>query len=161
MNIKQGIMRALVLSILLVGFANLSLADAYEDFYKEVKNDNGMEAKRIPPKLAALFIDEEDYPEAVDVLGSLRSLKYLNYYGDSKRVEKYTEAALSTNHKFTKLGESEGYKKKVYLFGIWKKDYVKKIVAIVHKEKEFYLVIGKGKIRENQIALFPSLADEI
>ncbi|MCH2234672.1 MAG: DUF4252 domain-containing protein [Crocinitomicaceae bacterium] len=154
-------MRTLVISILLVGFANISLADAYEDFYKEVKNDRGMEAKRIPPKLAALFIDEEDYPEAVDVLGSLRSLKYLNYYGDSKRVEKYTEAALSTNHKFTRLGESEGYKKKVYLFGIWKKDFVKKIVAVVHKEKEFYLVIGKGKIKESQIALFPSLADEI
>ena len=94
-------------------------------------------------------------------MGSLRSLKYLNYYGDKNKVEKYTTEALSTNHKFAKLGVSEGYKKKIYLFGIWKKGYVKKIVAIVHKEKDFYLVIGKGKLTQAQVELFPSLAEQI
>ena len=154
-------MKKLIGLILLLGISNVVLADSFDDFFKRNKSEPGMESKRIPPKLAALFIDKEENPEAVDVLGSMTSLKYLNYYGNAEKASDYAAQALKVKAGFIKLGETTGYKKEIYLFGIRKGDYVKKIVAVVRKQKDFYFVIGKGKLSQEQVELFPMLADEI
>lgn len=155
-------MKKLGLIIMVIGmFPIISLADSYEDLYDEMKKNPVMEAKRIPPKVASLMIDKDDYPEAVDVLSSMNSLKYLNYYGEKEKANSFYKKSLNHGGDYKKLGVHEDFYRTVTLFGIYKKGFVKKIVAVVQKQREFFLVIGKGKLSDKQIELFPMLVKEI
>ena len=77
---------------LMLVFAASLFAHPINNYYKKHKDDQGMEARAVPPKLASLMIDE-DYPEAIDVLQAMTSLKYLNFHGDKKQIRSYVDGA--------------------------------------------------------------------
>lgn len=130
------------------------------DYYKEHKNDSGMESQVVPPKLAALMIDE-DYPEAIDVLKSLSALKYLNFSGDKERIKNYATKALSSQGDYDLLLEEKDRRGKLSVFGKKKKGTVRKLFVVVQTKSEFLLLIGKGKLTDDQIEVLPELAKEI
>lgn len=141
-------------------FSAMVFATSINDYYKKHKNDIGMEAKAIPPKMASLMLDD-DYEEAINVLQSLTALKYLNYYGDQKRVQNYAKQATSAKGNYSKLLVDDDGKRKVSVFGIKKRGKVRKIIGIVETKSQFVLILGKGKLSEQQIKYLPMLAKEL
>ncbi|MBN4073104.1 DUF4252 domain-containing protein [Crocinitomix catalasitica] len=144
----------------LVLACSVGFAQEINDFYSKHKNDVGMESKKIPPKMASLFVDE-DYPEAIDILKSLTSLKYLNFWGDEKSIQKYAVEARANKGSYQFLLETSDKHRKVYVFGIKKGGKVKKIMAVVESNSQFLLIIARGKLSKKQIANIPILAKEI
>ncbi|MCG8574548.1 MAG: DUF4252 domain-containing protein [Flavobacteriales bacterium] len=157
---NRGRKSHLLLAILLLTFVGSSFAKEINDFYSRHKNDIGMEAKIVPPKMASMFVDE-DYPEAIDILKSLNSLKYLNFWGDQKSIQKYAVEARAHSGAHESLLEVDDKVRKVHVFGTKKRGKVKKIMAVVESKSQFLLIIAKGKLSQNQIAHIPTLAKEI
>jgi Domain of unknown function (DUF4252) len=130
------------------------------DFYKQHKNDQDMEAKVVPPKMAAMFVDE-DYPEAIDLLKSMTALKYLNFYGDKAKISEYAKNAISAKGSYNKLLDVIEGSREVVVFGEKKRGEVRKIIAVVQTKTQFLLIIGKGKLSKRQIEGLPALSKEI
>ena len=151
----------LTLTLIAFIFTGFSFGHPIDDYYKSHKNDSGMEAKIVPPKLASFFIDEEDYPDAIDLLQSMTSLKYLNFYGDSKKIKEYAKMAESSSGNFKELLKNKDGSRLVHVFGKKKKGKVRKIMAIVQTNSQFLLIIGKGKLSQRQIGALPALSKEI
>lgn len=160
MSNRKVITYLLVMVLILVGSVGLAQGEI-NDFYNKHKDDSGMEAKRIPPKLASFFVEEEDYPEAVDLLQSLSSLKYLNYWGDANSIKRYALEARANTNGHKSLLESDDKIRKIHVFGIKKRGKIKKIIAVCESKSQFLLIIAKGKISKGQLASIPSLAKEI
>ncbi|NOQ76171.1 MAG: DUF4252 domain-containing protein [Crocinitomix sp.] len=150
----------MLLGLFGIVFSAMVFATPINDYYKAHKNDIGMEAKAIPPKMASLMLDD-DYEEAIDVLQSLSSLKYLNYSGDQKRVKNYANQATSAKGKYSKLLVDDDGKRKVSVYGVKKRGTVRKIIGIVETKSQFVLILGKGKLSEQQIKYLPMLAKEL
>lgn len=149
-------------AFLLLGFTIAAHGEEEIDaFYNEFKNAEGMESRKIPPKLATLFLDDEEYPEVEDILMSLTSMKYLNFYGDREVVEEYAQKAAKASTGYQLLDQETDKKRWVKLFGQRKNGFVKKVFAVLSSHNQFTLVIGKGKLTDDQIALFPELVAEI
>lgn len=149
----------LLVAVFSVGTPAFS-GDAIDDFYKAHKNDQDMEARKIPPKAASLMVDDE-YVDAIDILQSMYSLKYLNYYGDKKKIGTYFDNAIKHKEGFEQLFTDTDYYRTVTVFGIRKKNKVKKVMAVMKAQNQFLLVIGKGNLTEAQVAKFPELSKEI
>lgn len=149
-----------ILVMVIMTFSTIAGAHPINDYYKKYKNDIGMEARTIPPKMASLFIDE-DYPEAIDILKSMSALKYLNFEGDHNKVKKYAQKAISAKGDYEKLLDQNDKRRHISVFGFKKKGMVRKLIAVVESKSQFVLLIGKGKLTKKQIALFPDLAKEI
>lgn len=135
-------------------------AHPINNFYSKYKNDKNMESRTIPPKLAALFIDK-DYPDAIDVLKSMYALKYLNFSGDQLKVKNYATKARLAKGDYERLLEENTARKKVDVFGLKKRGFVRRIIAIVEFKDQFLLVVGKGKLSQNQLNKLPALAEEL
>jgi hypothetical protein len=153
MSNKKVITYLVIMAMILagsVGFAQQEINNFYV----------GMESKRIPPKLASFFVDE-DYPEAIDILKSLTSLKYLNYWGDENSIRRYAVNARANKGAHKSLLESDDKIRKVYVFGIKKRGKIKKVMAVCESKSQFLLIIAKGKLTKRQIANVPELAKEI
>jgi hypothetical protein len=110
--------------------------------------------------MASLMIDD-DYPEAIDVLQSLSALKYLNYYGDQKKIIEYAQKATSAKGNYSMLLDEVDGSRKLSVFGVKKKGTVRKLIAIVQTKTQFVLLIGKGKLTDEQIKALPALSKEI
>lgn len=153
--------QSLFLGILVLFSANFTLAHPIDDYYKDHKNDAGVEARIIPPKMAALLVDE-DCPEAIDVLKSLTALKYLNYAGgDQERVKKYGEQARKAKGNYTLLLEDSDGSRVTKVFGTKKKGTTRNIIAVVETKTQFLLLIGKGNLTDEQIHYLPILSKEL
>ena len=159
---KSGQINLISINLFLI--LNLSCILGYshpiQEFYKNHKNDVGMEARIVPPKAASLLIDE-DYPEAIDLLKSLTTLKYLNFEGKEATVTQYAKEAISAKGNYTELLEEQNERRVVSVFGMKKKGTVRKVMAIVKMKTQFILLIAKGKLNSKQIATIPALAKEI
>lgn len=149
-----------VLLLIALFFSAVIFAHPIDDYYESHKNDSGMESKKIPPKLASLFVDE-DYPEAIDLLKSMSALKYLNFYGDKKQIENYAKKASSNKGDYKQLLNVVDGSRIVHVFGIEKKGTVRRIIGVVQTNSQFLLIIGKGKITKEQIKGLPALSKEI
>ena len=145
---------------LLFCFSIFSFSHPIDDFYKKHRNDDKMEAKKIPPKLASMFVDE-DYPEAIDLLKSMNSLKYLNFYGDKSKIDNYAERATAANGNYTLLLDEIEGSRKVVVFGKKKNGNVRKLMAVVQTNSQFLLLIGKGRLTNKQIEGLTDLSKEI
>ena len=130
------------------------------DFYKKHKDDTNMESKAIPPKMASLFVNA-DYPEAIDVLQSMTSLKYLNFYGDKAQISDYAKRAVAAKGHYNSLLDEVDGSRHVKVFGEKKRGAVRKIIAVVQTKTQFLLIIGKGKLSKKQIEGLPALSKEI
>lgn len=145
---------------LLILFSTLNFAHPINDYYKAHKGDAGMDAKIIPPKLAALLVDD-DYEEAIDILQSLTALRYMNYSGNKEKVNNYAKQATAAKGNYKELlSQTEG-NQKIAVYGIQKKGEIRKLMVVVETNSEFLLMIGKGKLTDKQIRLLPELAKEI
>lgn len=149
-----------LMSLFIMFIASQAFTHPIDDYYNKYKNDQGMEAKKVPPKLASLFVDE-DYPEAIDVLQSLSALKYLNFYGDKSQIEQYATHAISSKGSYKELLKQKEGSRIVHVYGEKKRGKVRKIIAIVQTKSQFLLLIGKGKLSKKQIAYLPALSKEI
>ena len=147
-----------LVAIILTGFV---FGHPIDDYYKNHKNDSGMEAKIVPPKLASFFVDEEDYPEAIDLLQSMTTLRYLNFYGDKKIIQEYAKSAQNSSGSYKELLNNRDGSRLVQVFGKKKKGKVRRIMAIVQTKSQFLLIIGKGKLSDKQIKALPALSKEI
>lgn len=152
-------LKGVLLGIGLMASAML-FAHPINDYYKTHKNDAGMEARTIPPKVASLMVDD-DYPEAIDVLQSLSALKYLNYYGDEDKIKNYAKKAISAKGNYSELLNEVDGNRKLSVFGVKKKGKVRKLIAIVETKTQFILLIGKGRLTDKQIKALPALSKEI
>jgi hypothetical protein len=141
-------------------FLGTSFAHPIDDYYKAHKSDNGMESKKVPPKMASLFIDE-DYPEAIEVLKAMSSLKYLSFYGDKSEILKYAKKALAAKGNYKSLLNELDGSRTVQVFGEKKNGKIRKIIAIVQTKSQFLLLIGKGKLTTAHIGYLPELSKEI
>lgn len=159
MNIRAKLIIA-VLGLFLLSSTVLA-ADAIEDYYDLHKNDPEMESKIIPPKMATLMIDGDEYPDAVDILMSLRGLKYLNLYGENEVIDNYANKALQYTSGFEQIFESTEKHRTITVFAKKKNGKIKKSFAVMNAYKHFCLVIAKGHLTDNQISKFPELAKEI
>ena len=148
--------------ILMVGilFSTLGFSNPINDYYKAHKTDLGMEAKTIPPKIAALWIDD-DYTEAKEILKSFTTLKYLDFEGEHNKIRFYVKNAILAKGKHKQLLEDANDDRKIIVFGVEKKGVVRKLMAVVETKTRFILVIGKGKLSKTQLKLFPDLAKEL
>ncbi|MEO9531748.1 MAG: DUF4252 domain-containing protein [Crocinitomicaceae bacterium] len=146
-----------VIALLILGS---SFAHPIDDYYKAHKSDTGMESKKVPPKMASLFVDE-DYPEAIEVLKAMSSLKYLNFYGDKAKIEKYATKATAAKGNYTQLLDEVDGSRIVKVFGEKKNGKVRKVIAIVQTKSQFLLLIGKGKLTNKHIGYLPELSKEI
>ena len=149
-----------VLTALTLIFGSVVMGHPINDYYKTHKNDQGMEARTVPPKMASLLVDE-DYPEAIDVLKSLTTLKYLNYYGDEDKIQHYAQKAISAKGNYTGLLNEIDGNRKLSVFGIKKKGTVRKLIAVVQTKTQFILLIGKGRLTDQHIRSLPALSKEI
>lgn len=147
-----------VLTVLFVAFSYAG--QPINAYYKKHKNDQGMEAKVLPPKLASLFIDE-DYPEAIDLLQSMNSLKYLNFYGDKAVISEYAKNAISARGDYQSILEDVDGNREVSVFGVKRNGKVKKVIAVVQTKTQFLLLIGTGNLSSAQVASLPALSKEI
>lgn len=162
-NLKTSVMSRGIKQILLVMgffFVNSALAHPIQDFYKKHKNDKEMEAQIVPPKIAAMWIDE-DYQEAIDILKSMSTLKYLNFQGEKSAISQYAKKAIASQGGHELLLTDQDKRGKIKIFGERKKGFVRKLFAVVETANEFVLVIGKGKLTSDQVAALPALAREI
>lgn len=160
MKASNNKLKTLFLTITFISALQLFGAHPIDDYYKTHKNDHGMEAKKVPPKLASLFIDE-DYPEAINVLQSMSALKYLNFYGDQPKIDTYAKKAISLKGTYKELLNVDEGNRKVHVFGEKRKGKVRKIIAVVQTKSQFLLLIGKGKLSKKQIGYLPELSKEI
>lgn len=156
---KLGLKVSLAFALMFV--ITIAQAHPIQDYYKTYKNDKNMEARIVPPKMAALLIDEDDYPEAIDVLQSLTTLKYMNYSGEKRSVKRYHEKAVSAKGIYKLLLKEDTGKRNIVIFGTKKKGTVRKLMAVVQTETQFLLLIGKGKLTDKQIQSLPALAKEL
>jgi hypothetical protein len=132
-----------------------------DDYYKIYKNDPGIEARVVPPKMAALLVEEE-YVEAIDLLKSMTALKYLNYTGgDQIRVKSYADLAKKAKGTYQLLLEKIDGSRTVSVFGTKNKGTVRNIFAVVETQTQFLLMIGKGKLTDEQINYLPELSKEL
>jgi len=138
----------------------MARAHPIQDFYKKHKKDHGMEAQILPPKVAALMVDK-DYEEAIDILKSMRTLKYLNFQGALTQISQYATNAEAAKGSFQLLLNETDQLGKIKVFGARKKGYVRHLFAVVQTANEFVLVIGKGKLTDDQINALPALAREL
>ncbi len=150
----------IIITSLLLLFTFTSNAHPIDDYYSQHKDDNGMESKKIPPKMAAMMVDDE-YTEAIDILKSLRSLKYLNYYGDETKIQNYGKTASSKKGNFSQLLDTVEGTRNIKVFGIKKKNKIKKVMVVVVSKVQFLLIIAKGKLVDSQIDYLPQLSKEI
>ena len=141
-------------------FVSTANTHPIDDYYKLHKNDAKMEAKIVPPKVAARMVDK-DYPEAIDMLKSMTTLKYLNYWGDFKTIKTYAKKAISAKGNYPLLLEKTEGKRSISVFGIKKKGFVRRLFAVVQTKTQFILMIGKGKLTQSQLNWLPSLSKEI
>jgi len=155
--------------IIMACLTAITFAHPIDDYYNLHKNDNGMESKKIPPKLASLMVDD-DYPKAIDLLQSMITLKYLNFYGDKSLIDKYASQAKSSKGSFEQLletvvvyrmSESNNGSRSVSVFGIKKRGKVRKVIGVVSTKSQFILIIGRGKLTQSQIESLPDLSKEI
>ena len=160
MSNRRVITYLLVMALILAGSVGFAQGEI-NDFYNRVKDDTGMESKRIPPKMASFFVEEEDYPEAVDILKSLTSLKYLNFWGDEHTIKKYAVEARANTGDHKSLLESDDKVRKVHVFGIKKRGKIKRVIAVCESKSQFLLIIAKGKLTKKQLDNVPALAKEI
>jgi len=146
--------------IIMACLTAITFAHPIDDYYNLHKNDNGMESKKIPPKLASLMVDD-DYPKAIDLLQSMITLKYLNFYGDKSLIDKYASQAKSSKGSFEQLLETVDGSRSVSVFGIKKRGKVRKVIGVVSTKSQFILIIGRGKLTQSQIESLPDLSKEI
>ncbi len=141
--------------------AGTTFGHPIDDYYKLHKNDAGVEARVVPPKMAALLVDE-DYPEAIEVLKSLSALKYLNYTGgDQTRVKTYGEQARKANGNYSLLLENTDGSRFVKIFGTKKKGTIRNLIAVVETQTQFLLLIGRGSLTNEQLHYLPILSQEL
>ena len=158
---KKGKLKLSVVFIFVFLGMSATFGHPIDDYYKSHKNDAGVEARIIPPKMAALLVDE-DYPEAIDVLKSLSALKYLNYAGgDQQRVKTYADQAKKAKGSYKLLLEEIDGSRIVKVFGTKKKGTVRNIIAVVETQTSFLLLIGKGKLTDEQLNYLPVLSKEL
>lgn len=150
----------LSLFFLVMMMATIAQAHPIQDFYKKHKKDHGMEAQMLPPKIAALMVDE-DYEDAIDILKSMRSLKYLNFQGALSQISRYATNAEAAKGNFQLLLNETDQRGKIKVFGARKNGFVRHLFAVVQTTNEFVLVIGKGKLTDDQVAALPALAREL
>jgi hypothetical protein len=153
-------LRGFVVAVFVLFISSAFAGHPINDFYKKHKDDPDMEAKVVPPKLASLFVDE-DYPEAIDVLQSMTSLRYLNYYGDKQKIVDYTLGALRSKGAYKELLDEVDGSRQVKVYGEKKRGKIKKIFAVVQTKTQFLLLIGKGNLSKKQIDSLPALSKEI
>lgn len=110
--------------------------------------------------MASLFVDE-DYPEAIEVLQAMTSLKYLNFYGDKAKIEKYALKAMAAKGSYKSLLDEVDGTRIVKVFGEKKNGKIRKIIAVVQTNSQFLLLIGKGKLTKQHISYLPELSKEI
>jgi hypothetical protein len=146
--------------IIMACLTAITFGHPIDDYYNLHKNDSGMESKKIPPKLASLLVDD-DYPEAIDLLQSMITLKYLNFYGDKNIIDTYANQAKSSKGSFESLLETVDGSRSVSVFGIKKRGKVRKIIGVVSTKSQFILIIGRGKLTQKQIESLPDLSKEI
>ncbi|MFK8039439.1 MAG: DUF4252 domain-containing protein [Crocinitomicaceae bacterium] len=156
---SQKIIKTTLILIFLIS-STVSLCHPIDDYYKLHKNDQKMEAKIVPPKIAARMVDE-DYPEAIDMLKSMTTLKYLNYWGDINKIKKYALQAISAKGNYPLLLEKTEGKRSISVFGIKKNSLVRRLFAVVQTKTQFILMIGKGKLTQEQLNWLPALSKEI
>lgn len=153
--------KSLIIAGILLFIGTLTYAGhPINDFYKKHKNDQDMEAKVVPPKMAAMFVDE-DYPEAIDILKSLSALKYLNYYGEKPQISNYAKKAVAAKGDYKSLLDYSEGNRNVQVFGVKKNGKVRKAIAVVQTKTQFLLIICKGKLSKRQIDGLPELSKEI
>lgn len=158
---KRKIIKQAVVTFLLIMSFSAANAHPIDDYYKSHKNDAGMDAHIVPPKMAALLVDE-DYPEAIDVLKSLSALKYLNYEGgDKKRITSYATQAKKAKGSYKLLLEEIDGNRIIKVFGSKKKGTVRNIIAVVETQTQFLLLIGKGRLTDAQVNYLPVLSKEL
>lgn len=149
-----------ILFVLGVFMVNFTQAHPIQDFYKKHKKDKDMEAQIVPPKIAAMWVDE-DYEEAIDILKSMTALKYLNFQGDQSAISRYAKNAIASKGGYELLLTDQDKRGKIKVFGQRKNGFVRKLFAVVETSSEFVLVVGKGKLSSDQVAALPALAREI
>ncbi|MFK8046697.1 MAG: DUF4252 domain-containing protein [Crocinitomicaceae bacterium] len=146
---------------LLFCFSNIQTnAHPIYDFYKKHKTDQKMESKIVPPKVAARIVDE-DYPEAIKMLKSMTTLRYLNFWGETQKIRKYAKSAISANGNYPLLLKKTEGKRSISVFGLKKKGFVRSLFAVIQTNNQFILIIGKGKLTQQQLNYLPSLSKEI
>lgn len=156
-----GKLKISVLMAVIMLSTTIGLSHPIDDYYKSHKNDAGVEARIVPPKMAALLVDEE-YPEAIDVLKSLSSLKYLNYEGgDKKRINTYATQAKKAKGSYKLLVEAVDGARIVHVFGTKKNGAVRNIIAVIETQTQFLLLIGKGRLTDKQLNYLPILSKEL
>lgn len=150
-----------ILTLMISVFWSVALiAHPIKDYYKLHKNDQNMEAKVVPPKVAARMVDE-DYPEAIEMLKSMTTLRYLNFWGDAERIKKYAKKAMAAKGNYPLLLEKTEGKRSISVFGLKKKGFVRQLFAVVQTKSQFILMIGNGKLTQKQLNWLPSLSKEI
>lgn len=130
-------------------------------FYKEHKFDRDVEAKHIPPKLASLFLDDKEYKDARDVLQAMRTLRYLNYYGEQMQISKYAQGAIAAKGDYESIFDEVEGSRTVNVFGKKKGNEVREVFAVVQTKTQFLLLIGKGKLKKSHVRNIPKLTKEI
>ncbi|MCC7453647.1 MAG: DUF4252 domain-containing protein [Crocinitomix sp.] len=152
--------RSIFLVILFCGMG-IGFGHPIDDYYKIYKDDPGVEARVVPPKMAALLVEEE-YVEAIELLKSMTALKYLNYTGgDQVRVKSYVDLAKKAKGNYQLLLEKIDGSRTVSVFGTKNKGTVRNIFAVVETQTQFLLMIGKGKLTDEQINYLPELSKEL
>ena len=155
---KRNNIKKTIGALILLMAVSTGIASPIDDYYKLHKNDAGVEGRIVPPKMAALLVDE-DYPEAIEVLKSLSALKYLNYAGgDQLRVKSYADQAKKAKGTYKLLLEEIDGSRIVKVFGTKKKGTVRNIIAVVETQTQFLLMIGKGKLTDEQLNYLPALS---
>ena len=130
------------------------------DYYKAHKNDHKMEAKIVPPKAAAQLVDE-DYPEAIEVLKSMTSLRYLNFYGDQNKIKRYAEQAISSKGDYQLLLDKVEGTRSISVYGVKENGLVRRLFVVVQTKTQFILMIGRGKLTQKHLDWLPALSEEI
>ena len=146
--------------VILVFTASVVRSHPINDYYKRYKKDAMMEAKIIPPKIAAKMVDK-DYPEAIEMLKSLTALRYLNYWGDTDRIKKYATKAIASKGNYPLLLQKTEGARSISVFGLKKNGIVRRLFAVVQTKTQFILMIGRGKLTQKQLNWLPSLSKEI
>jgi len=142
-------------------FSTVAQAHPINDYFKKHKNDTDVEARIVPPKMAALMIDKEDYPEAIDVLQSMTALKYMDYWGEEDKVKRYAQNAIRAKGNYDLLLEEQTDYRNIAVYGIKKKGTVRRLMAVVKTKSRFLLIIGKGKLTDKQMEGLPALSKEL
>lgn len=118
----KGNFKISIVVVVILFSTGITFGHPIDDYYKLHKNDAGVKGRIVPPKMAALLVDE-DYPEAIEVLKSLSALKYLNYAGgDQLRVKSYADQAKKAKGTYKLLLEEIEGSRIVKVFGTKKRE---------------------------------------